>query len=146
MSGGPVLLDTGILVHLMRNDALAKKAAEDHSLSTRVDKPLICVVSVGEALAFARKRSWGAPRVEKLVELLRQLVVVDINSAEVLEAYASVDAWCHSNGKVLGKNDLWIAATSSVTGAHLLTTDRDFDALEGLFVNRTCYAPDAPHA
>ncbi len=41
----------------------------------------------------------------------------------------------------LGKNDLWIAATAQVTGAAILTTDRDFDPLHGLFLQRDWIDP-----
>jgi predicted nucleic acid-binding protein len=35
----------------------------------------------------------------------------------------------------MGKNDLWIAATAAVTGATLVTTDRDFEHLSAHFIN-----------
>ena len=35
----------------------------------------------------------------------------------------------HRLGKSMGKNDLWIAASSIETDSVLLTTDRDFDHL-----------------
>lgn len=41
----------------------------------------------------------------------------------------------------MGKNDLWIAATASVTGATLLTTDGDFDHLESAFLTRVWIDP-----
>lgn len=116
-ASGLVLLDTAILVHVLRDDGLGRRVGVEHSLQTRPDKPLISIVTVGEALAFARKRSWGERRVEKLRELLRQLVVVDINSAEVLEMYAAIDAFCEARGRKPGKNDLWIAATSAAAKA-----------------------------
>ena len=31
----------------------------------------------------------------------------------------------------MGKNDLWIAATTYVAGAKLITADKDFDHLDG---------------
>ena len=65
-TSGLVLLDTSILVHVMRDDGLGRKVGADHSLQSRPDKPLISIVTVGEALAFARKRSWGEKKVEKL--------------------------------------------------------------------------------
>jgi predicted nucleic acid-binding protein len=34
----------------------------------------------------------------------------------------------------MGKNDLWIAASASLAGATLITTDKDFDHLHGKFV------------
>ncbi len=41
----------------------------------------------------------------------------------------------------MGKNDLWIAATANATGALLLTTDKDFDHLDGAFLNRVWIDP-----
>jgi len=38
-----------------------------------------------------------------------------------------------SNGLSVGKNDLWIAATAKVTESTLVTTDKDFDHLEGIY-------------
>ena len=34
----------------------------------------------------------------------------------------------------MGKNDLWIAATASVHIATLISTDNDFDHLDGVFI------------
>ncbi|TVR37243.1 MAG: PIN domain-containing protein [Balneolaceae bacterium] len=34
----------------------------------------------------------------------------------------------------VGKNDLWIAATAHITNSKLVTTDDDFDHLDGVFV------------
>jgi predicted nucleic acid-binding protein len=35
----------------------------------------------------------------------------------------------------MGKNDIWIAATASVVNAILMTTDTDFDHLNGVFLS-----------
>lgn len=136
-----ILLDTSVLVHLFRNDDIGQKVAADNSLLERSEKPLISIVTVGEALAIAEKNGWGKPKKDRLTVLLTQLVVVDINSLNVLVKYATIDAWCKSNGKCLGKNDLWIAATASAVGAHLLTCDQDYAPLDPLFLTQTYYAP-----
>jgi len=70
------------------------------------------------------------------------LIVIDINSEDVIETYADIDAY--SQGKLkenplpmssrnMGKNDLWIAASSKVTNSTLLTTDKDFQHLHGKY-------------
>ena len=46
-------------------------------------------------------------------------------------------------GVPMGKNDVWIAATAHVTGARLLTTDRDFDHLDPTFLGRDWVDPAA---
>jgi tRNA(fMet)-specific endonuclease VapC len=35
---------------------------------------------------------------------------------------------------MMGNNDLWIAATASLLGASLMTTDADFDHLNDVFL------------
>lgn len=106
---------------------------------------MISAVTVGELLAFARKRGWGRPKLERLEELANELVVVDIGSRALLERYAEIDCFCEENGKTLNKNDLWIAATASVTGAGLITNDRDFDPLHEQFLRRVYYDPRATY-
>lgn len=139
---GLLLLDTSVLIHLLRATALGSRIIDEHSLRNRGERPLTSIISVGEAMAFAKKRGWGTPKVSKLHELIHQLVIVDINSTEVLESYATADAFCEGRGKALGKNDLWIAATAAATGALLLTTDKDFDPLhEEEFLCRVWYDP-----
>jgi predicted nucleic acid-binding protein len=75
---------------------------------------------------------------------LGQFVVADINSKDVIERYAEIAIF--SQGKLstrplgksarnMGKNDLWIAATASVTNAKLLTMDKDFNHLDGVYLD-----------
>lgn len=52
---------------------------------------------------------------------------VTIDVSDVLEAYALIDTLSKNLGFTMGKNDLWIAAATHVTGATLLTTDADYD-------------------
>jgi tRNA(fMet)-specific endonuclease VapC len=76
--------------------------------------------------------------------LLQKFLIADIHVAQIVEAYAEIDAF--SQGKLLskplgmsarsmGKNDLWIAATASVLGVPLLTTDKDFTHLDGQYLD-----------
>ena len=61
--------------------------------------------------------------------------------ADVVETYAEIDNYSKRNGVPMGKNDLWIAATAAVTGARLLTTDKDFDHLDGVYLERDWLDP-----
>jgi predicted nucleic acid-binding protein len=87
-------------------------------------------------LSLARQFAWGTGKVDRLKELLDQIVWVDINHPQILDAYAEIDNACIAAGRKLGENDAWIAATAKVSGATLLTTDRDFDPLQGAYLNR----------
>jgi predicted nucleic acid-binding protein len=74
--------------------------------------------------------------------LLEEILVIDINSVDILQRYAEIDAFSQGrlnsrplnmSARNMGKNDLWIAATTSVLDATLLTTDNDFDHLQEEF-------------
>jgi tRNA(fMet)-specific endonuclease VapC len=41
----------------------------------------------------------------------------------------------------MGKNDLWIAACAKASGASLLTTDKDFDHLNGALLTVEYISP-----
>ncbi|ATB29813.1 type II toxin-antitoxin system VapC family toxin [Melittangium boletus] len=145
-AAGPVLFDTNLIFHLLKASPLGDKVADEHSLHRGSTRSLCSVVSVGEARAFARKRRWGVSRVTRLHEVMERFAVIDIRPGTLLDHYVAFDAFCEARGRVLGKNDLWIAATAAVTGALLLTTDRDFDPLhqEG-FLRRIWYDPAEGH-
>lgn len=136
------ILDTNILVHLIRDSPIGRWATLHFDLRNHLSRPLISVVTAGEILAFARKRSWGLRRTETLKDLLRELVVLPLDSEPVLQAYAEIDCHLQTIGRPIEQNDMWIAATAVAAKAHLLTTDRDFDPLETVFLTRTRIDPD----
>jgi predicted nucleic acid-binding protein len=86
------LLDTNIVIHYSRAKIVGQKIESDYSLLTSPYRPLICVVTRGEALAFAKKRNWGQEKVAELQEILRQFVTVDINDPQIIEGYAEIDS------------------------------------------------------
>ena len=135
-----LLLDTNIVVHLIRDNEVAKRVDAAFQLRHRADRPLISIVTIGECLSLARQFRWGSSKVEALEALLREMVVVSIDSRPVLERFGEFHSWTKSIGRVLGHNDLWIAATAAATGAHLLTTDTDFDPLFPDRIQRTVIA------
>jgi tRNA(fMet)-specific endonuclease VapC len=138
-----LLLDTSVVLHVVRGDAVAKRMDQAYNLRGRAERPLISVVTVGEGRSFAIQRGWGSAKVETLDRLLHEFVVVDINNAAVLDKYAQIDAQMKKNGRALGKNDVWIAATAAVTGALLLTNDKDFAPLDPLFLAHAYVDPNS---
>lgn len=61
--------------------------------------------------------------------MLDFLTIVPIPYKGILAAYVEIDDYSRRRGRVMGKNDVWIAATAKVEQATILTTDRDFDHL-----------------
>ncbi|HYI11627.1 MAG TPA: type II toxin-antitoxin system VapC family toxin [Thermoanaerobaculia bacterium] len=141
--GELLLLDTNIVIHLIRDNEVAKRVDASFHLRHRTDRPLISIVTVGECLSLVRQFGWGATKVEALEALLRELVIVPLDSRPILERFGEFHSWTKSIGRTLGHNDLWIAATASATGAHLITTDADFDPLHPTHIRRTIIAESA---
>jgi predicted nucleic acid-binding protein len=130
------LLDTSILVALVRAGPLGQYVDQTYHLTDQPFRPLISVVTVGEVLKLVKGFGWQEKKVGTLRRLLGHVVWVDINSDEVLDAYAEIAHWSERNGKTKPQNDYWIAATAKVVGATLLTTDKHFDDYHGTFVQR----------
>ncbi len=136
------LLDTNIIIHLIRKSTLGLDVDRAYSLTASRTRNLISVVSVGELLSFATRRNWGAGKISALEDALGELLWIDINDRAVLESYAQIEAFTLSSGRKLGQNDLWIAASTAVTGSTLLTTDRDFDHLNDSKLQRIWIDPN----
>lgn len=136
------LLDTGIVLHAVRGSGLWLHVDATFQLRHQPYRPLISAITVGEALALAARNGWGEEKRRKLESLLRELVILDINVEAILRAYADLDL--ATRRRPIGDNDLWIAATACATGAHLITTDTDFDVLHPHLLQRTCVDPRTP--
>ena len=140
-----IVLDTSVLVHLARDNALGRKVNADHDLTGRPLRPLISIVTVGEMFAVARKRSWGQAKVDRLKAIIGNLTVVDIRPQSVIDHYAEIDAYSEQVGRKMGDNDAWIAATAAAAPAWLLTTDKDFDHLHPQIIKREWIDPAGPY-
>jgi len=80
-------------------------------------------VSYAEILSLVPIFNWGDQKKEQLKDLLNKLLVVPIEAKDIIEAYVEIETY--SKGKMIsrplpagqsainmGKNDIWIAATS----------------------------------
>ena len=139
------VLDTGIVLGYVRGAGFAEYVEKKYQLFSPPNIPLISIVTKGEIYSLAVQLNWGATKLKALEELLRRLPVVDISDEKVLQRYAEIDAYslnrdlkrplpAGQTARVMGKNDLWIAATASVLNAKLLTIDHDFDHLDSIFL------------
>ncbi len=141
------LLDTGLLLGLTRQADWARDAVQqlrDHPQAV-VWTSAICH---GEILALAEKNGWGRSRRDDLDRILRQLPVINVNRPAILNAYASIYTWTHGTmtnaaggqppptpAVPMKQNDMWIAATAHAIDATLMSTDKDFDHLHGVWLN-----------
>lgn len=136
------LLDTNVLVAIIRAGRLGQYIDTTYQPRKAKFKPLVSIVSVGEIYSLARQFEWGAKKTSEITKLLDNLVVEDINAPEILSAYGEIDHASRIIGRKMGKNDVWIAATCKVSGATLLTTDGDFDHLSAESPNHKSEVPE----
>lgn len=128
------LLDTNILIHLIRDDRIGQKIKVKYAPFTRDPKPLICSVSEGELRSLGLQFLWGGQKLDKMEFAIGYFGRVPIEQPDVMNTYAVIDAYSKSQGIRMGKNDLWIAAIAFTTDARLITTDPDFDHLDPDFL------------
>ncbi len=137
------VLDTNILWAYVRQGPVGLHVEARHALRTSDPLPIISVVVEGEIRALALPFGWGPVRVQTREELLGYSTVIPLPFENIVEVYAEIDDYSRRRGVAIGKNDLWTAATAHVTGAWLLTTDRGFDHLHTVHLERDWVDPAA---
>ena len=136
--------DTNILLLSVRDDSFIDRLNEQYEFFNPSNESLVSAVTVGEIRSIAYRNNWGEKRLQKLNQYLKMLRTVPVTDEdEFIRMYVEIDAYSQSHHSTLrlptsarkmGKNDLWIAATAAVYNATLISTDADFDHLDGLFL------------
>ena len=105
---------------------------------------IISVVVLGELESISLRNNWGQRRVKNLQMFLQDFLIADINSRDIIKRYGEIDAFSQGrlkdkplgdSSRNMGKNDLWIAATTSITNSKLITSDKDFKHLNGKYLD-----------
>ena len=130
-------IDTNILVHILTGSEIGQRIV--NLFETEDPFLIISIVTKAEIVSISIQRAWGQNKVDKLKKLISETFIVPINTDKIVDVYADIDAFSQGKHKSktlgmsarnMGKNDLWIAATTKLTGSILLTTDNDFDHLD----------------
>lgn len=142
------LWDTSVLLHYVRNSDKYRQLDEQYKFFASDHFTTISYVTVGEMISLSLQFNWGRNKIQELENSLLSLPVLSIERKEILEAYAEIDTYSMGKNplkalpfgqtaKKMGKNDLWIAATAHAVGPtfHLVTSDNDFDHLDGIFIH-----------
>lgn len=128
-----VLIDTNVLIEYERG----RLDLEPHLVRRGQEEFFLSVITASELLhgvhraADPRIRMKRSAFVEALLERF-PLLPIDLATARV---HAQVWAELARAGKLIGPNDLWIAATALARGLTLTTANvREFDRVPGLMV------------
>jgi tRNA(fMet)-specific endonuclease VapC len=125
------MLDTDICIYLAK-DRYPQVTARFERL--RPEQPLMSVITYGELHHGANKSSDRTRALSYLAELIHDIPVEGL-SASVAEAYGRIRATLQRQGRVIGNNDLWIAAHAMSRDITLATNnEREFLRVTGLSV------------
>ena len=144
-----ILIDTCVVIHIIRQSSSGINCIAAIKSFDPNPNIIISVVTKGELESFAKQNKWGQNKLTQLTNFLSQATYIDIENVDqtLLEAYSNIDAFSKRktvdksgnllNGaaKKMGKNDLWIAATALAIDIPVITTDGDFDHLNGTMIN-----------
>jgi predicted nucleic acid-binding protein len=107
----------------------------------------ICFASVAELFSLATRLGWQAQKIERLNAAITTATIIGVSgnaSDKLLQYYVAIDTYSQGqhptlqlpeglSARNMGKNDIWIAATAAALNATLITTDKDFSHLNGIF-------------
>ena len=122
------LLDTNICIYI-RQRRPQEVLRRFHRL--RPGEAALSVITYGELLYGAAKSAHRAAAIERLRQLVRLLPALALPEGAG-ETYGSIRAELESKGKMIGNNDLWIAALALEHDLTLLTRDRHFEKIAQL--------------
>ena len=124
-----VLIDTNIYIEFLRGNE------NINNILSSADFIAFSVISIGEILAGFKIWSDEKKYLNELDEFLYspRLIIYDIDS-ETSEFYAKIHNELRIAGNPIPTNDMWIAALALQHGIKLLTNDRHFTKVAGLFL------------
>jgi len=127
-----VLVDTDVFSFLLRRDDTRANLYRPH-IEGRLT--VLSYVTIGELFFWAETKKWEEKRVRLLEETIRETTVVRYD-LEVCRTYARLKSSLKNpsgSQRIIGDNDLWIAACAVRHDIPLITHNRrHFEGIPGL--------------
>lgn len=125
------MLDTNICIYIARHQPPEVKLRFEQMKPGQL---VMSAITYGELAYGANKSSQPQRALRQLEGMVRDIPVEDLNS-DAAEAYGEVRATLEKQGRLIGNNDLWIAAHAMALDLTLTTNnEREFRRIEGLRV------------
>ena len=139
------LFDTNILLHFVRDSQQYKTWSETYQFFGTDNTVFTSIINMGEIESLAHQLNWGYAKRQRLADLVSQTKILRVNKGTVA-AYARIDAYSQNKltnyplpigltARNMGKNDIWLAATAHTDDCKFVTTDHDFDHLQGVYID-----------
>jgi len=90
------VLDTNIVLHIVRNSDVWKRVKTEFEITTNENKVFISIISYAEINSIAKQLNWGQPKQNILQNVLSKLPTLLINK-KIAESYVKIDVY--SQGK-----------------------------------------------
>jgi len=138
------VLDTNVILAYLRKHSIWDSIELQLGIFETESDVYIPAVVIGELRSLAVQNKWGSSRKRELEIFVKEFMVIDFITEEIINSYAEIDAFSQGrleekpftgSSRNMGKNDLWIAATAIVLNAILITTDKDFQHLHTHFLD-----------
>lgn len=125
------MLDTDICIFISRHrPSLVKERFE----RLKPGQVIMSVITYGELYYGASKSNQSGEALAQLGKTVRDIPVEDLTSA-ASQAYGMIRATLEKQGRMIGNNDLWIAAHAMAMNVTLATNnEREFLRVTGLSV------------
>jgi tRNA(fMet)-specific endonuclease VapC len=134
------VIDTNVWMHVVRGKIAIEKVYSLAKISVSKERPIIIPAAVkAELESLALQHRWTTVKQQLLEYHFDHCILLNTNQ-RIISIYAHIDAFSQGrlptqptglSARNMGKNDLWIAATAIAAKALLITTDSDFDHLQG---------------
>jgi len=125
------MLDTNICIYIAKHQPPEVKARFER---LKPGQLIMSVITYGELLYGANKSNQRTRALAQLEELVQDIPVENLTST-ASQAYGEIGAALETQGRMIGNNDLWIAAHAMALDVTLATNnDREFLRVIGLSV------------
>ncbi len=129
------VLDTDICIYIMNktHDSVFK-----HLNKTSSGEVAMSIITYGELLNGANKSDFHQRAIQKLA-LLTEIIPPLSLPVEVVQHYGKIRSLLEKKGKIIGGNDLWIAAHALSLDVTLVTNNgKEFKRIAALKVENWC--------
>jgi tRNA(fMet)-specific endonuclease VapC len=125
------MLDTDICIYLAKNRYPQVTARFER---LKPEQPVMSAITYGELQYGANKSSQRSRTLSQLAELTQYIPVESLTSSAA-RAYGEIRATLERQGRMIGNNDLWVAAHAMTLNVTLATNnEREFLRVTGLSV------------
>ncbi len=126
------LLDTNICIYIIKHQPeIVRQHFEKHLPNRNI---LISVITLGE-LRFGAEKSQHKEKALKVIDELTSMIQVVELDETVAEHYAQIRQDLSAKGKIIGSNDLWLAAHARANDWVMVTNnEKEFVRVDGLRV------------